>query len=251
MRLAALYDVHGNLPALEAVLRDVRNAGVDLIVSGGDLVPGPMPREVVLSLRNLDIPVTFIRGNGDREVLALRGGEKGGRFPESMRAAMQWNASQLDDESAVIMARWPAMTSVHSDSLGEVVFCHATPRNDTEIFLRTTREEALVPVFESVRADVVVCGHTHMQFDRTVGATRVINAGSVGMSFEGPGAYWLLVDSRIELRRTEYDVERAAERVRATSYPQATEFAERSVLRPPSAAETIAAFTQYELREDR
>ena len=248
MRVAALFDVHGNLPALEAVLRDVRKADVDLIVSGGDLVPGPMPREVVASLQNLDIPVTFIRGNGDREVLALRAGETGGRFPESMRESMQWNASQLDAEIAGFMAGWPTVTTVHSHSLGDILFCHATPRNDTEIVLRTTREEALIPVFESAHADVVVCGHTHMQFDRTIGATRVLNAGSVGMSFQGPGAYWLLVDSTIELRRTDYDLERAADRVRATAYPQATQFAERSVLRPPSEAETIAAFSQYELR---
>jgi predicted phosphodiesterase len=248
MRLAALYDIHGNLPALEAVLRDVRAAGVDRVVSGGDLVPGPMPCEVVLTLLNLDIPVTFIRGNGDREVLALRAGGAGGRFPESMRESMQWNADQLGDESAGIMAGWPVMTSVLVDPLGEVLFCHATPRNDTEIFLRTTPEEALVPAFASAGADIVVCGHTHMQFDRMVGSTRAVNAGSVGMSFQGPGAYWLLIDSEIEPRRTDYDIARAADRIRATSYPQAAEFAERNVLRPPSEAETITAFAQYELR---
>jgi predicted phosphodiesterase len=236
------------LPALEAVLRDVRNAGVDRVVSGGDVVPGPMPREVVLTLLNLDVPVTFIRGNGDREVLGLRAGGAGGRFPEGMRESMQWNADQLDDESAGIMAGWPVTTSIHVDPLGEVLFCHATPRNDTEIFLRTTPEEALNPAFASTRGDVVVCGHTHMQFDRMIGSTRVVNAGSVGMSFQGPGAYWLLIDSEIELRRTDYDLARAADRIRATSYPQADEFAERNVLRPPPEAETIASFSQYALR---
>lgn len=248
MRLAALYDIHGNLPALEAVLRDVRNAGVDRVVSGGDLVPGPMPSEVVLTLLNLDIPVTFIRGNGDREVLALRAGGAGGRFPESMRESMQWNADQLDDESAGIMAGWPDMTRVNVNPLGEVLFCHATPRNDTEIVLRTTPEQALIPAFAPAGADVVVCGHTHMQFDRKVGSTRVVNAGSVGMSFQGPGAYWLLVDSEIALRHTEYDLARAASRIRATGYPQAGEFADRNVLQPPSEADTIAAFSQHELR---
>jgi len=251
MRIAALYDIHGNLPALEAVLRDVREAGVDLIVSGGDVVTGPMPREALFTLLNLDLPVRFIQGNGDREVLSVRSGGTGGRFPESMRESMEWNASQLDDSLARTMAGWPAMTSVRVDPVGEILFCHATPRNDTEIFLRTTREEALIPVFESRGADVVVCGHTHMQFDRRIGETRVVNAGSVGMSFQGAGAYWLLIDSTLALRRTEYDRSRAAERIRATRYPQANDFADRNVLHPPSEAEMIATFSQFELRIGR
>ena len=248
MRIAAIYDVHGNMPALEAVLRDVNEAGVDLIVSGGDVVPGPMPREALASLLNLDMPVTFIQGNGEREIVALRARASGGRFPESMREAMLWNAEQLDDELASIVAGWPPTTRVRIDPLGDILFCHATPGSDTEIVLRTTGEEALSAVFESARADVVVCGHTHMQFDRMIGSTRVVNAGSVGMSFQGPGAYWLLVDSRIELRRTEYDLTAAADRIRTTAYPQASEFAARNVLHPPSEAETIASFSQYELR---
>ena len=248
MRVAALYDIHGNLPALEAVLQDVRRAGVDRVICGGDVVPGPMPREVITTLLNIDIPVTFIRGNGDREILALRTGGTGGRFPESMRESMQWNAEQLDDEAAQIMAAWPETTGLTIDALGRVLFCHATPRNDTEILLRTTRAAALIPAFELAHADVVVCGHTHMQFDRIIGSTRVVNAGSVGMSFQGPGAYWLLIDSNIQLRHTEYDLAHAADRIRSTRYPQATEFAERNVLHPPSEADTIAAFSQFELR---
>lgn len=248
MRVAALYDIHGNLPALEAVLRDVREAGVDSIVSGGDVVPGPMPRETLTCLLNLDIPVRFIRGNGDREVLALRGGGTSGRFPENMRKSMQWNADQLDDELASAIAGWPAVASVRIGSLGDVLFCHATPRNDTEIFLRTTPEQPLIHVFESAGAAIVVCGHTHMQFDRMIGSTRVVNAGSVGMSFQGPGAYWLLIDTDIELRRSQYDLAAAADRVRATTYPQAADFAQRNVLHPPSEAETIAAFSPHELR---
>src|SRR6476469_4590189 len=102
MRIAALYDIHGNLPALEAVLGEVREAGVDLVVSGGDVVPGPMPREALASLLNLEIPVQFIHGNGDREVLAVRAGAKTGRFPEAFRPAMEWTARQLDDARAQV-----------------------------------------------------------------------------------------------------------------------------------------------------
>jgi predicted phosphodiesterase len=248
MRVAALYDIHGNLPALEAVLRDVHEARVDLVVSGGDVIPGPMPREVLASLLNLDVPVVFIRGNGDREVVALRAGSTTGRFPETFRAAMQWTADQLDDETARVIAGWSAVTNLHLSALGDVLFCHATPRNDSEIFLRTTAEGRLRPIFEATRAKIVVCGHTHIQFDRTIGTTRVVNAGSVGMPFQAPGAYWLLLGADVELRHTPYDFAQAAERIRATGYPQAEEFADRNVLHPPTEEETIALFSSHELQ---
>ena len=247
MRIAALYDIHGNLPALEAVLRDIRAARVDLVVSGGDIVPGPMPREVLASLLNLEMPVHFIQGNGDREVLAVRAGANTGRFPESLRPLMEWTAGQLDDESARVVSGWPPSLRMRMWPLGFVFFCHATPRNDTEIFTRFTAEERLLPIFEPLHAAVVVCGHTHMQFDRRVGSTRVVNAGSVGMPFQEPGAYWLLLGDEIELRHTTYDLEAAAERIRGTAYPQAREFAERHVLHPPSERETTEAYSKFEL----
>lgn len=247
MRVAALYDIHGNLPALEAVLRDLREARVDLVVSGGDLVPGPMPREVVASLLNLEIPVQFIHGNGDREVLAVRAGATKGRFPDSILGDMQWCAGQIDDESARLMNDWPSTVQLRLPA-GVALFCHATPRNDTEIFTRVTAEERILPIFASAQADIVVCGHTHMQFDRRVGETRVVNAGSVGMPFqEPPGAYWLLLGAEVELRYTPYDVEAAAERIRATRYPQAEQFAEKSVLHPPSEQGMLEAYSRYEL----
>ena len=129
-----------------------------------------------------------------------------------------------------------------------MLFCHATPRNDTEMFTRVTAEERLVPIFAPTRAAIVVCGHTHMQFDRRVGQTRVLNAGSVGMPFQEPGAYWLLLDTDVELRHTRYDLDEAAERIRATGYPQADEFAERNVLHPPSERETLESYSRFELQ---
>ena len=131
---------------------------------------------------------------------------------------------------------------------GEVLFCHATPRSDTEIFTRETPEERLVPVFERAVAPVVVCGHTHMPFDRMIGGRRVVNAGSVGMPFGEPGADWLLLGPDADRRHTAYDAERAAERVRATEYPQAEEFASRNILRPPSERDMLAWFANQQLR---
>jgi predicted phosphodiesterase len=130
--------------------------------------------------------------------------------------------------------------------MGAVLFCHATPRNDTECFTRLTSEDRLLPVFAGINASIVVCGHTHMQFDRTVGKIRVLNAGSVGMAFGEPGAYWLLLGPDVQLRHTPYDFAKAAERIRDTRYPQAQDFA-RSILQPPSEGEILEASTRVEL----
>lgn len=248
MRVAAIYDVHGNLPALEAVLDDIRQAGADLIVVGGDVIPGPMPVQAIDALLALDLPVRFIRGNGDREVLAQRAGQVTGTAPEKFRAVMGWVAEQLTDAQAERLATWPLTETVEIPGLGRVLFCHATPRSDTEIFTRQTPEERLLPLFEQLEVEMVVCGHTHMQFDRRVGGVRVVNAGSVGMPFGEPGACWLLLGPEVSLRRTSYDLQAAAERIRASGYPQAEQFAQENVLRPPSEAEMLALFERSALR---
>ena len=128
--------------------------------------------------------------------------------------------------------------------MGHVLFCHATPRNDTDIFTAETPDAVLRPLFDRVDVELVVCGHTHMPFDRAIGRTRVVNAGSVGMPFGEPGADWLLLGPDVQFRHTDYDRARAAERIQATAYPGAREFAERSVLRPPSAREMLDAFSR-------
>jgi diadenosine tetraphosphatase ApaH/serine/threonine PP2A family protein phosphatase len=167
-------------------------------------------------------------------------------FPEPIREVLRWEAAQLR-RFAPVFGNWP-MTLRHSlPALGDVLFCHATPRDLEEIFLESTPEHVLLPIFEPVRAGVVVCGHTHMQFDRNVGQVRVVNAGSVGMPFASPGAYWVLLGPGIELRCTSYDLDAAATRVRATAYPQAQEFADTYILDPPSTATMRAAFEKVSI----
>ena len=248
MRVAALYDIHGNLPALEAVLREVRQTNVDYIVVGGDVVSGPMPRETLACLLDLDVPVQFIQGNGEVEVLAQMAGVDTGNVPEQFRQVVRWIAQQLYPEHEQLLAGWPKTLSVRIGGLGEVLFCHATPRSDTEVFTRLTPEERLLPRFEGLNVPLVVCGHTHMQFDRTIGGIRVVNAGSVGMPYGAPGAYWLLLGPDVELRHTSYDLTRAAERIRDTNYPMAQDFAAHNVLQPPSEGEALEVFTRAELR---
>jgi putative phosphoesterase len=247
-RVAAIYDIHGNVCALEAVLRDIRHAEIDHLIVGGDVVLGPMPRETLACLMNVDIPMQFIQGNCDREVRAEMTGAGGSALPEQIRATVRWVAKQLSAEDEQLLATWPETVRVRIPELGDILFCHATPRNDSEIFTRLTPDDRLAPVFEGVTDDVVVCGHTHMQFDRTIGRTRVVNAGSVGMPFGPPGAYWLELGPDVQLRRTSYDLSDAAERIRATSYPQAEEFAERSIRQPPSEEEMLTIFAKSELR---
>jgi putative phosphoesterase len=248
MRVAAIYDIHGNLPALEAVLQEIRHAEVDRVVVGGDVLPGPMPRETLARLTDLDIPVQCIYGNGEVAVLEQMAGKEPRAVPEPYRPIIRWTAGQLDDEYESLISAWPKTLRLEIGGLGQVLFCHATPRNENECFTRLTSENRLLPVFEGVDAAVVVCGHTHMQFDRMLGRTRVVNAGSVGMPFGEPGADWLLLGPDIELRHTSYDLAKAAENIRGTQYPQAEEFAAHSILQPPSEAEMLEVFSRAELR---
>ena len=249
-RVAALYDIHGNLPALEAVLAEVEREDVDAVVVGGDVLPGPMPRETLALLRGLERPVAFIRGNGEREVLSVRGGAEPAGLPEPVADVLRWVAAGLTEEEEAALRAWPPTLRVEVAGVGSVLFCHATPESDSEIFTRKTPENALLPLFADVAADVVVCGHTHMAFDRRVGRVRVVNAGSVGMPFGEPGARWLLLGPRVEPRRTDYDLAAAAARIRATDYPQAETFAAVDVLRPRSQAEVLEAFERAAARRD-
>jgi len=246
MRVAALYDVHGNLPALEAVLDQVHASAVDLVVVGGDVIPGPMPSESLALLRELDRPVQFIMGNGDREVLAERAGKPSTAIPEAFREVMRWNAAQISPEDAEFIAAWPAHFSLEIDQLGDVLFCHATPQSDNTIFTRQTHDKRLEAMFEGIAEPMVVCGHTHMQFDLHVGGVWVVNAGSVGMPFGEPGAYWLMLGPEVNLIRTAYDVHRAAQRIAATQYPQASAFAASNVVHPPTERAMLEAYARIE-----
>jgi predicted phosphodiesterase len=258
MRVAALYDIHANLPALEAVLQDLRQADVDQVVVGGDVVPGPMPRETLRRLLDFDRPVHFIHGNGELAMLAQLattqadavtywGTTSGAPPPEPFREVYRWTARQLQPDFEPVLARWPKTLRLEIGALGEVLFCHSTPRSETEVFTRLTPQEYLLPLFDALRVSMVVCGHTHMQFDRRIGQTRVVNAGSVGAPYGEPGAYWLLLGPDAQLRRTSYDFAHAAERIRATPYPQAQALA-RDVLHPPSEGDMLELFTKWELR---
>jgi predicted phosphodiesterase len=224
MRVAALYDVEGNLPALEAVLDDVERERPDAIVVGGDMVTGAMPSETLDGLRGLE-RAHFLRGNADRAVLAVNRGEWPEGLPDDVVEALAWTAEQLSDEQIDFLAGLPQTITRAVDGLGRVCFCHATPRDDNEIFTERTPDETVAEMLAGTTEATIVCGHTHMQFERRVGRWRVINAGSVGVPWDdGPQPRWALLGPDVSFRRTQLDHERAAGRIRATGWPSAEEF---------------------------
>src|SRR5213083_340686 len=195
MRVAALYDIHGNLPALNAVLEELEGVRPDLVVVGGDIVSGPMPRETLERLGELGNHVRSLRGNADREVVAAFDGlPSARRMAEEVREVTRWTARQLKRSQRDFLAQLPEQITLHVEGLGDILFCHATPRSDEEIFTPITPQERLNTIFTGIEQQLVVCGHTHMQFERRVGSVRIVNAGSVGMPYAArPGAYWLLI----------------------------------------------------------
>jgi putative phosphoesterase len=229
--VAALYDVHGNFPALEAVLSEVQALAPDLVVVGGDVALGPMPRETLERLLALGGEVRFVRGNADREA-AAGAGEQGA-----------WVAERLSAAQRRFLADLPLVERTDVSGLGRVLFCHATPASDETIVTLATPETRVREVLGDADADVVVCGHVHVRYDRTVAGRRVANPGSVGLPYEGePGAYWALLGPSVSLRRTDYDVAAAVEAIRATGFPGAHEMFVETLLRPPPPAEVTAHF---------
>jgi putative phosphoesterase len=233
VRVAALHDVHGNLPALEAVLAALEDERVDLIVFGGDVAAGLLPVETIERLMELR-GARFVMGNADRVLVEIFDGadsREGGLIDA-------WCAAQLEKRHRDFLASFEPTVVV-----GDVCFCHATPHSDEPIFTRVTPDERVRELLGRVEQRVVVCGHTHMQFDRVVDGIRVVNAGSVGMPYGTTDACWALVDGTdVELRRTPYDVEAAAERLRASGHSLTETLIAENVLTSPSEDEAIAYF---------
>ena len=243
MKVAALYDIHGNLPALEAVLEEIEQGHFELIVIGGDIGPGPMPKQSLQRLLDLGDRARFIRGNCERAIVA----EFDGLTPDptmsnAVREVTNWTARQLEPGQRDFLASLPEHLALAIDGLGEVLFCHGTPRSDEEIITAATPEPRLREALAGVKQGIIVCGHTHMQYNRHLDDKQVVNPGSVGMPYAEPGAYWQELGPEIVLRRTSYDLEQAAAAVRASGYPQAEDFAASNILRPESEAEATEYF---------
>jgi putative phosphoesterase len=236
MRIAALYDVHGNLPALEAALEEVDSEGADVLLSGGDLLLGPQPAECLELLRQR--AATFIRGNCDRAVAGSPDWE------DPWLDRVEWTASRLSREQLDFVRGWPEVVSLEVEGLGPVLFCHGSPRSDEEIVTAITPPKRLDPMLDGVLEEIVIGGHTHVHFDRRVGDRRLVNAGSVGLPYEGEAgiACWALLGPDVDLRRARYDVQRAVEALEGSGYPDGDGAVRGFLLEPSSAEEATAHF---------
>lgn len=242
MRVAALFDIHANLPALEAVLDEVDRAGVDLIVLGGDMTAGPMTPETLERLMALGERVRAVRGNCERDIVAAYDGRELTRLSEQYHDLRRREAARLSQEQRDWLAALPLTLSLEIDGLGPTLFCHATPRNEDEIFTSISPDERVLRMLAGVSEGVVLCGHTHMRFDRQIGPYRVVNPGSVGSSYGTPGACWALLGPDVALQSMVYDTHAAAERIRRSGGPGAEDFVQQYVLNTFPADDVLDLF---------
>ncbi|MQA06100.1 MAG: metallophosphoesterase [Streptosporangiales bacterium] len=246
MRVAVLADVHGNLPALDAVLAEVDAEGVDLVVLNGDLASGPMPAETLDRLAELGERAHWVRGNADRELVAAYDGAVDAALPAEVRQVTEYCAGQLDRRHRDLLAGLPLSVTVDVTGLGQVRFCHATTRDDTEIVLVDSPIARFAEAFADTTESTVVLGHTHMPFDRLADRRRFVNPGSVGMPYGTGGAHWALLGPAVVLRCTAYDLDDAEATLRsaAPGYPDLAGFVAENVRTVPSDAEALAVFSR-------
>ncbi len=238
--VAVLSDVHGVLPVLEAVLAEPEVQGADLVVVTGDHAAGPMPVETLDLLSSLGERCVLVRGNADRELVAITRGEPCAH-PESV-----WAAAQLRPDQVALLDGLPHPVTLEVDGFGPVLFCHGSPRDDDEVVLVDTRLERWAEAFAGLPPEVqtVVCGHTHMPFVRLVDRRLVLNPGSVGMPYGRSGGAWaLLRDGQVSLRHTEIDVDAVCARIVAESqYPERQSWADEYIRSRHSDAVALTAF---------
>ena len=241
--VAVLADIHGVLPALDAVLAEPDVLAAERIVVCGDHAAGPQPTQVLDRLAALG-NVVLVRGNADRDLVSLARGE----FPPDEEAypVDAWAASQLTPAHVDLLAGLPHPVILDVRGFGPVAFCHGTPRDDNEVVLVDTRLDRWAEAFAGLAADVrtVVCGHTHMPFTRLVDRRLVINPGSVGMPYGRPGGHWALLDNGdVSLRRVEMDLDAAvATVIRDSTYPDRAAWADDYLRARASDADAIRAF---------
>ncbi|MEU9453016.1 metallophosphoesterase family protein [Streptomyces sp. NPDC048277] len=247
-RVAVLSDVHGVLPALEAVLAEPQVGGADRIVLTGDITAGPQPTEVLDLLTGLGDRVIWISGNADRELLEYRRGQRD-TIPDPIAP---WAAAQLREDHLDLLGSLPRSVALSVNGLGKVLFCHATPRDDEEVVLVDSRLDRWEEVFDGLDTGIrtVVCGHTHMPFVRLAHGRLVINPGSVGMPYGRTGAHWALLGPGVELRTTDYDIRGAVTRLsQDSSYPGIAEWADYFLYARATDADALAAFAPRDGRD--
>ncbi len=247
MRVAVLADIHGNLPALDAVLCDVDAAGADAIVLNGDIADGPMPARTLDRLEELGERAIWVRGNTDRSLAAAFDGtfQPSGLPANPSVGYFTWCAARIGQVHRDRLASLPLTVTLDIDGLGPVAFCHGTARDENEFILADSPLEPYRAAFAGLAEQTVVLGHTHMPFDRLADTRRFLNPGSVGLPYGHAGAAWALLGPDVTLRRTLYDTRAAAATLLASASDLPDiEFITGNMAAAASDAEALAAFTE-------
>jgi putative phosphoesterase len=230
MRIALISDIHANAIALDAVLADAHNVGVDFVVCLGDVATlGPHPREVIDTLRELDCPC--IMGNHDEFLIEPELVTQYTQVPVIVDA-IDWCRRQLDDRDLDYLRGFNRRLEIPLDDSHRLLLFHGSPESHMKDLLATTPVEELDACLGGHVADVMACGHTHIQMLRQHRGTLLVNPGSVGMPFEEyvsgarptimPYAEYAVVGAvagriSVELRRV--DLDKSALRSAAASWP--------------------------------
>jgi predicted phosphodiesterase len=232
--LACLADTHGNVAALDAVLRSPEFAEADGVAFLGCTTTGPDPLGVLARCDEIEIPVFHLAGNGERALWQMA---VAGRPTES--EVDEWLVQQHGPRGVAMVRAWPQSWSVSVRGLGEVRLCHGSPRSDVELLTPGTPEDRIIAAMVDVPEQTLVHGHTHLQYDRLVAGRRVVGAGSVGLPYHDGtfGARWALLGPDVRLITTPYDLAEARRSVLASGYPGERYL--RTLEHPPTPSEII------------
>ena len=219
--MAVIYDVHGNLPALEEVLAEARAEGVDHVVCGGDVALfGAHPAECAERLRDLGDRLIAVRGNCDRYLL------EESEAPDDEVDVLRWTKDALGSELTQWLGGLPATAEIPDQG---ALVVHASPRSDEDVMLPDTDEGTVSEMLAGSTASTVLGGHVHIQYRRRVGSQELVNPGSVGLPSDGDrrSAWAVLEDGQVSFRRTAYDVDAVIDELRQIGHPTAAEVGSR------------------------
>jgi putative phosphoesterase len=244
-RVAILSDVHGNLPALQACLEDVRRANVDAIFFLGDLTWGPQPREVLDRTRLIEEQTAFVAGNADRAVVELAAGVSPFDTPIG-----RWILDAHGEDGVAQVSAFAPTITITTSRLGRIRLCHGSPRSDIELLTPGTPADRIRDAVSGMGLAGFAHGHTHLQYWREVEGLTVIGPGSVGLPYDAdtPGARWALLHEGVELRVSAYEIEDSIAAAHSAEFPGAA-FYEETLRTPPTLEEIVNDAEKREFSE--
>lgn len=244
-KIVVLYDIHGNFPALESVMNEIQD-DVDHLVIGGDVILGPMSNECLDLLKESTVPLNCIKGNCETAVLNYLDDQPLPALQPQVMEEIKWTAHHISTDHLRWTRSWPENFIYTHPTAGKISFYHSAPGDENAIFTEETKEDILDMLFQNDHSNIIICGHTHIPFDKKLKNKRIVNAGSVGMSFNGPGAQYLTINSGINFICTNYNTHRASEFFRQTTYPNVSNFINNFILNQPKKEAMLTIYKSAE-----